>query len=222
MPLIPNSFNGLVSAVRTMAEDDSQEFENFIPTAIFLAEERLVKSIDKEGLKATTTVTATPGNSLLTKPSNYRGVSHEFYFLASGSASYPEKKTVGFVKDYWPVVTSTGKPKYYTDANNDSWLLAPTPDLAYVFTVTYTKQVDHLSAVQQTNFLTSQCPAALFYGTMAVMSEFMKDYSVREIWESRYQEEIMTLNNEARRERRDGNAVPSNPTGGQNTINGGV
>jgi hypothetical protein len=78
MPLLPTNFDGLVSAVRALAEDDSQEFLDYIPTAIYMAEERLMKELDTEGLLAQTTVTAVSGSALLSKPEGYR-ITHDIY-----------------------------------------------------------------------------------------------------------------------------------------------
>lgn len=226
MTLIPNTYNGLVSAIKALAEDDSQEFTNYIPTAIFLAEENLLKKVDTEGLTFTASVTATPGDNTLTKPSGHRFNKDMVFQTSAGTFEQPTMVPNDYARDYWPAgKTSTdtypfGKPKYYANEDQDTWLLAPTPASAYVFTAQYTKQLEHVSAGNQTNYYTDYCPDALFYGTMVGMSEYMKDYSTLGVWQQRYTDAVQTLNNEGRRQRRDDGEPPRNPQGGQNTLTG--
>jgi hypothetical protein len=220
MPLIPDSYDGLVSAVKALAEDDSVEFENYIPTAIFLAEERLIKELDTQGVKTTTSVVGTGGNRFLTKPASYRFGYDVSFRTSSGNYSVLTKKTDDFIKDYWPIFTSTGRPKYYGDVDATSWLIGPTPASAYNYTILYTGQIAHLSAAGQTNYFTNFCADALFYGTMSGISEFMKDYTTQQVWEQKYGTAVQTLNNEGRRSRRDDGVAPNSTKPGQNTLRG--
>lgn len=205
MSLIPNNYDSIVSAIKALAEDDSTEFENYIPTAIFLAEERLVKEVDLEGLSFIASVTASACTQLLAKPSGYR-LGHNLYFQTSSSTKVLEKQTESFILDYWPNQNNTGVPKYYADRNSFQWWLAPTPASAYVFSTTYTKKPEKLTTNISTNFFTENAPDALYYATMSNMAEFMKDYGTRQVWESKYEMARDGLLNQARRERRDENS----------------
>jgi hypothetical protein len=154
--MIPNTYNGLLEAIAALAEDDSQEFSNYIPTAIYLAEENLLKKMDAQWLTATASVVATQGVNTLTKPSGFLVLKDIHYKTSGNSLIQPTMKTNGFVRDYWPVLTSSssypnGQPKYFANETDTSWLLAPTPASAYTFTVLYEKQLTHLSALNQTN-----------------------------------------------------------------------
>jgi hypothetical protein len=106
MSLIPNTYSGLVSAIRALAEDDSTEFFNYIDVAIHLAQERLVKEIDVEGLHQTASASATTGVNTITKPSGYR-LGFDLSYNTSSGRKFVTKKTDDFVKDYWPVAAST-------------------------------------------------------------------------------------------------------------------
>ena len=226
MSLIPSTYNGLVSAVKALAEDDSTEFAAYIPTAIFLTEEKLIKDLDTESLITTTSVTGVAGSNLLTKPTGTRFTREISFRTSSGTKEHLTLKTNDYLRDYWPAITSTstypnGQPEYYANEDGDSWLLAPTPASAYNYTVQTTQQLTHISAANQTNYFTDFCSDALYYGTMMGMAEFMKDYSTRDLWKSNYVEAIQTLNNQGRRERRDDSTHPNNPQGGPNTLTGG-
>jgi hypothetical protein len=223
MSLIPNTYDGLVSAIRALAEDDGTEFEDYVPTAVSLAEERLLKDLDTQGLKVSAVTTATQGSQILAKPSGYR-FGHSLYFVNTSSSEIvaPGLKTDTFVRDYWPNTATEDVPKYYADLNNTEWVLAPTPDDNYVFTVQYVKSIDALGSANQTNYYTDFCSDALYYATMSFMADFMKDYQTIKVWENRYSLAIQSKNNEGRRSRRSDGTIPRNPEGGINTVTGGV
>lgn len=225
MSLIPSTYNGLVSAIKALAEDDSQEFEAYIPTAIHLAEQRLIKEIDTEGLHFTASVTATAGNPLVSKPSGYR-LGYSLSYNTSVGREFVFKKTDDFIKDYWPQgSTSTsafpfGQPKYYADRNNTQFIVGPTPVSGYVFEVEYLKEVSALSSTVSSNYFTEFASDALYYATMSNMAEFMKDYQIQPVWESKYDRAMQGINNQGRRERRDDGTPPSNPDVNRNTLRG--
>lgn len=220
MSLIPTTYNGLVSAVRAIAADNSQEFLTYIPTAIYLAEERLMKELDTQGIETVVTVNSTSGNPYLVKPSGFRVVQETYLVTASG-VSQPTMKTVSFIKDYWPTASETGTPKYIGSWSEDEWIVAPTPDQNYKFIFNCVKDLDHLTETSQTNYFSARCPDALFYATMSHMAEFMKDYAVRDtVWEPKLARAMEGLNNQARRARRSSSDIPQNPT--DNTLTGTV
>lgn len=225
MSLIPNTFNGLVSAVKALAEDDSTEFEAYIPTAIFIAEENLSRVVDTDGFKTSAVVTATPGNNLISKPANHKFNRNMWFSTSARQVNTVDIKNSDYIQDYWPVGTVStssypyGQPKYYGNYDKDNWIIAPTPVSAYPFSVKYDAQVTHLSAANQTNYYTSVTPEALLYGTMVGMAEFMKDYGTLAHWQTRYVAAVEAVGNEGRRNRRDNGSTPNNPESGQNTLN---
>jgi hypothetical protein len=219
MSLIPDTYDGLVSAIKALAEDDSIEFAAYIPVAIHLAEERLVKEIDTEGLHFTDTISTSAGDPVLAKPSGYR-LGYDLSFTTSGGIQMMEKRTDDFLKDYWPVTTSVGIPKYYADKSNTEFMVAPAPASAYDFELNYTGNVSSLSNSVQSNYYTEFASDALFYGTMSNMSEFMKDYQIQSVWESKYDRAMQGINNQGRRGRREDGTAPSNPTPSLNTLRG--
>ncbi len=225
MSIIPNTYNGIVSAVIALAEDDSVEFENYLPAAIFLAEERLIKELDVEGLKSLDYTTTSVGNRIVAKPSGYR-FGHNFSCITSAGTKTLTKKSFDFIKDYWPFGNTSsssypyGQPKYYSDNDNSGFIVAPTPSSAYIVEIQYVKQVSALSSSIQTNYFTEFAPDALFYGTMSNMAEFMKDYQIQTVWEAKYERAMQNINNQGRRERRDDATVPNNTKINKNTLRG--
>jgi hypothetical protein len=226
MSLIPNTFNGLVSAVKALTEDDSLEFENYIPTAIFLAEQNLSRVIDGNAFTSTVSIVGSAGQNTITKPTNYIAPRKLKYKASGGTFKFPSFRTNDYIEDYWAAgETSTsmypfGEPKYYGDNNLNSFILAPTPSSAFTYSLEYNHGVTHLSAGNQTNYFTNNIPDALFYGTIIGMAQFMKDYQTIAIWEKLYVTAIELFNNDVRRGRRDDNKYPRTKTQGENTLTG--
>lgn len=221
---IPNTYTGLLSAIQDLAEDDSLEFAAYIPTAIYLAEENLIKKLDKEDLVVETSILGSAGQRHVSAPTNIRFTNDLWFRTSAGSVRFPDLKTNDYLRDYWPTLTSTsaypnGTPKYYA-LEGGKYIFAPIPASAYNYTVRGVEQVDHLSATNQTNYFTDFCADALFYGTMVGMAEFMKDYETLQVWQQRYIDAVESINNEGRRERRDDSTTPRNPEGGENTLKG--
>jgi hypothetical protein len=216
---IPNSYNNIILAVQELAEDDSLEFQNYIPTAIFVAEQRLRKDLDNIFLTRNVVVNGTAGNAFVQKPSNFLVVLDLVY--ENDGTVYPlDRKSKSYIRDYWPVSASTGDPKYYADYDTSNFIVAPTPVSAVDFILNYQAYPNPLNSLNQTNEFTTYAPAALFYAVMSAMSEFMKDYQTQQIWEAKYSIEIATLQNQARRERRAEGFPQTNPVPQLNTLKG--
>lgn len=217
---IVSNYPTLVSAVVNATEDDSAEFRAFIPTAIGLAEDRMARELDAQLLIVTATVSATQGTRLVNKPSGYR-MGHEVLFTTSGgSQKNLRKRTRGYLNVYWPTFTNTAEPVYYADMDASTIALAPTPDFDAQVIFTYEKKPDYLTAANSVNLFTEFFPNALYYGTMAEMAKFAKQWDQVQLWDANFMEAMQAANNEGRRARRDGNEPLTNPENVENTFNG--
>ena len=203
----------LVAAVQAVAEDDSAEFLAYIPTAIGLTEQKLTKSIDSLGLEFTTTVVCTANSTTAARPSDVHVPKVLSYVdTSSGETILLQQRTKSYIKDYWPISTSVGSPKYYANEGYDNFLIAPTPSVTTSIEVTYQGKPAALTSAAPTNIFTTICPEALFHGTMAEQSKFMKNYSVVPMWEAAMLEDMKSLVNESRRARRDESDTPTHPS----------
>jgi hypothetical protein len=213
------TYSSLVLAIQETAENTGSEFVDSIPNFISRTEKRLTRDIDLQGLTkfATTNfVTATP---IYQKPTNALIVKN-LTITSGGSRINLVMKTKEYLNDYWPDRTSVGEPRYYANYGTEL-LVAPAPASAYPAEISYVVEPTALaSSTQEENYFTQYCSNALFYGSMVEAALFMKNPTAANIWESFYGREIVALNNEARRSRRDSMAMPASPAGGPNTLTG--
>lgn len=184
---LPNNYTNIIAAVQELAEDDDTEFVAYIPTAIFLAEERLFKDLNLRRKKELASVSLAAESNTVTKPTGYRYGYSVVAEDASGNKILLKKCTEDFLDDFWPNEADLGTPKYYTDDDEDNFRVAPTPETAYTIKITYNKKPTALSTSNLTNYYTEYYPDALFYAVMSAMAEYMKDYSVRQVWEDKVQ-----------------------------------
>ena len=213
------TYSSLVLAIQETAENTGSEFVDSIPNFISRTEKRLTRDIGLQGLTkfATTNfVTATP---IYQKPTNALIVKN-LTITSGGSRINLVMKTKEYLNDYWPDRTSVGEPRYYANYGTEL-LVAPAPASAYPAEISYVVEPTALaSSTQEENYFTQYCSNALFYGSMVEAALFMKNPTAANIWESFYGREIVALNNEARRSRRDSMAMPASPAGGPNTLTG--
>lgn len=197
----PTSYTLLVEAIQDMAEDDSTEFNDFIPKAVNMAEDRLFRELNIN-YSTDGTVSTVIGSPSITKPTDLRETEGMF-IVVSGNKTPLIKRSSEFLMDYWPSDSVRDTPKYYSDNDLTTWRIAPTPDAAYSITVNYTAKPAYLSSSNTTNVYTDKYPDMLFYASMVNMCEFMKDTERKQEWTARLQESTSTVNFEGTKNRKE-------------------
>ena len=213
------SYTYLVNDIIEAAENDGSEFVTAISKMVNRVEERLTKALDDYGLVTTTTVTLSAGKNELTLPSGTRYV-RNLRIEDSGTKINLLQRTDEFIYDYWPVSASTGTPKYYAKKTNTNVIVAPTASATYSGELVYVARPTTLTSATPNNYFSDFCYDALFYGCMVEAGDFMKNYTVSNYYEQRYQNAVELLRNQSRRTRRDDMQAPAYNFG-DNTINGG-
>jgi hypothetical protein len=216
-----NSYNALVSSVTEAAEDNSQEFLDYIPKAIELAQMRLQDELDLDSINTPVEVTCTPSVRLVLKPQGYRFVNNIFVVTSGGNEEPLKKVSTDYLRDYAPNQNVTGQPQYYsTDYSVDYFMLAPTPASAYVLRADIRVDTSYISAGNQQNIFTNNCANALFFATMKEQASFMKNPEMLQEYEQKYLNSIQGINNRGRRDRRQDGGTASTTESGKNTLLG--
>lgn len=211
------NYTYLVNDIINASENDGTEFINYIPNMVNRAEERLTRDLDDYGLVTYTSVAVSSGNNLVTLPSGTR-ILKNLNITVSGTRINLLQRTDEYVRDYWPVSASTGTPQYYARRNNTTLLLAPTPVSTVDGEVVHISRPTTLTSTTNTNYFTDFCYDALFNASMVEAMVFQKDYQTASLFEQRYKEAVSTLQNQARRTRRDDMQTPASPAGADNPV----
>lgn len=217
------TYNTLVSATMAASEDDSSEFLAYIPTAIDLAEQRMCREMDSYGLTSVVSAAMTSADPYVTKPSGTFIIKSLGFRKSDGSQLDLLLRTDEFLRDYWPISTSVGVPKYYGwyGQGGTRLRIAPTPNSSYNVEWTTVVRPTPLTSATQTNWFTENASDALFYASMCEMMKFAKNPTAIQIWDANYQTAVGAIQNEARRTRRDDQTPNTSPAGGDDTLTGG-
>lgn len=204
------NYTELVSLVREQIEDDSTEFGTYLPRAINLVEDRLFRDLDLFLLRELEDLSTTSGVATLTLPTGFE-FGDNIVFFTDNVMSNVRKKTLDYIKDYWPNKTLTGSPKYYAISGETQIYLAPTPDAVYTTEVSFTKRPSVLASGNLTNYYTDNAWSALVEGTLEEMCKFIKDYSVAQNHRQAYMEEVVKHNELVKTKRLESGMILGNP-----------
>ena len=177
----------LVTQIKEYTETDS----NVLTTTIvndFIehAELRIFREIDLDVYKKNATATLTASTPFVTMPgvipTDFEFVRYVAIYSSSGSLGgltnnervILQKKDASFLSEYWPNRTSTGVPKYYANYDEDSLILAPTPNAAYTMDLEYNAQPTGLSSSNTTTWVSNNAPMLLLYACLIEAFKFLK------------------------------------------------
>ena len=117
--------------------------ENSIPAATLAmlvrqAEQKIYNTVQFASLRKNVTGSMSANNKYLSAPNDFLSVYSLAVVKANGEYLYLLNKDVNFIREAYPSPTSTGLPKHYaifgptfSDTNELSFILGPTPDAAY-------------------------------------------------------------------------------------------
>ena len=137
----------LYQAIQDYAESSEQLFVDNISTFVRQAEQRVYNTVQIPALRKNVTGTLTAGNQYLSAPSDYLSTYSLAVIDGNNNYVYLLNKDVNFLREAYPSVVYTSPayqgtpeavPKYYAlfgsqynNANELSFILAPTPDDSY-------------------------------------------------------------------------------------------
>jgi len=218
MPTITD-YNSLVANLQELTEDDGQEFLDYIPTAIQLAEERLIKENDFPELESDTSRTITTASPDPQLPDSWAYINYVYITLPDGKRKILTRKQDDYLIDYWPDPAIQDEPKYYAlDGNTNRLLVIPPADQTYSMTIRSVNKPQKLSTGSPVNYFVTDCPELLLQACMVECAKFLKMWGQVDIWETQYTRTRAGWNSQAQRQRRDDGETPHNPDGGQNTF----
>lgn len=167
------TYNELVDNIRAFTEIDANAMSNAnINTFILMTENRILRDIDLDVFKLEASANLSQGNKFLTAPSDI--LTHRYMMIQSTENIFLEFRDTSFMKEYWPDGTDTGKPKYYSVWDQNTFYIAPTPDQNYYVELGYIYKPAQLSSTNQTTWVSINAPEALLYGCLAQAYSFTK------------------------------------------------
>lgn len=183
-------YSSLYTTIQDWAWDESVELSGNIPLVIQLAELRLRRELPPIAYDVVTSGTfsgVSGAQAVLSLPAD-RTADRYFTVTISGTPQPPlEHKTLTYLKEYWPVISTTGTPRYYAQQGPGSLRIAPTPSSGITYEWGYRAQLAPLSGTNTTNWLTSNAADALLQACLVEAARYKADDAMVTRFDTAYQ-----------------------------------
>lgn len=187
MPAPTMTYESLVGDIKKYSErPDDEELAEQIPSLVLLAENECATDLRVLGSELVAESTLTLGEPVVEKPAYWRRTTSVTIDVPVAGRVTLEKRTYEFLRNFWPVQSQTGVPRFYAEYDFNNFILAPTPDAAYAFEMVYFARLDPLSAENQSNWFTSNAPQILLYSSMYQTSLYLKNFDKAREWKDHY------------------------------------
>ena len=185
----------LKTAIQDYMDNDETTFANNLDNFIKATEEDILKNVELNFYRKNVTGTATSGSAYLGMPTDFLA---PFSLAVISSSVYYYLLLIhpSFIRDYTPNASTTGQPKYYGEFDNDTFILAPTPDDNYSFELHYFYRPTSLTAGASdgTTYLSTNMPNVMLAGSLLQAAIFMKlDAAETGTYKQNYEQDIMQL-----------------------------
>jgi hypothetical protein len=190
------TFTTLKTAIQDYTDNTESTFVSQLSRFIINAEERILKECQLDDFRKNVTGSATQSNKFLTKPTDFLAP-FSLSVVNSSSNEFLEYKHITFLQDYTPDPTTTGVPKYYGDWDEDTFLLAPTPNANFTAELHYFYRPQSITASSDgTSWLGTNAELAMLYGALVEAYTFMKgEQDLLSLYNGRFQESLQWLKN---------------------------
>tara|TARA_R100000664_G_scaffold10461_1_gene17283 strand:+ start:4802 stop:5446 length:645 start_codon:yes stop_codon:yes gene_type:complete len=190
------TFTTLKTAIQDYTQNTETTFVNQLPRFILNAEERILKECQLDVFRKNVQGSATSGNQYLSKPTDFLA-QNSLSVINSSSKEFLLYKNVTALQDFTPNPATTGTPRFYADWDNDTFLLAPTPDSNYTMELHYFYRPTSITASGDgTSYLGDNAELALLYGSLVEAYTFMKgEADLLQLYNARFQESLQWLKN---------------------------
>ena len=159
------------------------------------AEQKIYNTVQIPALRRNSTGALTSGNSYLAVPSDFLYTYSLAVVDGAGSYTFLLNKDVNFLREAYPTPTATGLPKHYAYFDEDSFLLGPTPDAAYVVELHYGHYPESI-VTAGTTWLGDEFDSALLNGALIEAIRFMKgEQDIVAMYDKLYLQAIALLKN---------------------------
>ena len=188
------TFATLKTAIQDYTDNSETTFDNNLTRFILNTEERILKECQLDVFRRNSQGTTSTSTKFLSKPSDFLAP-FSLSVVNDSSNEFLLYKHVTFLQDFTPNPATTGVPEYYGDWNDETFLLAPTPNDAFTMELHYFFRPDSITATEDgTTWLGDNAELALLYGSLVEAYTFMKgEPDLLTFYNNRYFESLQGL-----------------------------
>ena len=184
------TYSELVTKIRDYTEVDSNVFTSTIINGfIENAEFRILRDVDSDNNRKYATASVVVTQKYFTVPDNCL-IIRSVQIIVNGETKFLDIRDVTFVNEY-NSESLQGAPKYYANWDENTVIVAPTPDQAYNVQANYILKPTGLSATTANTYLSQQFPNGLLYACLVEAYGFLKGPNdMLQYYENRYKQAI--------------------------------
>jgi len=201
------NYTELLSNVRNYTEVESDVLTDAILNVFIInTENKVQKQLDLDAFRKFATSSFTIGSPFITLPDDFdleRGV--QIVDNTTKDRIWAEQRDTTFIDEYnVDRINNTGKPIYYANWDQNTFIFAPTPNATYTVELWYNKIPDRLSSSNTTTWLSTNAPEILIYGVVAEAFSYLKNPTFVQLYDQKYSQAVQGLSvTQMGRKRRD-------------------
>ena len=180
----------LVQKIRDYCEVDSNVFTSTIINGFISdAEFRILRDVDSDNNRKYATATLISGQRFIDVPTGTL-VIQGAQIIDGSNREYMEVRDPSFMSEY-NSSGATGEPKYYAMWDEDTIVLAPTPDQTYTIQINYILKPTGLSSSTSTTYLSERFPNGLLYACLIEAFAYLKGPNdLLQLYEQKYKQAL--------------------------------
>ena len=189
------TFTTLKSAIQDYTQNTETSFVSNLPTFIVQAEDRIIKSVELPNFRKNVTGTFTASNQYLSTPSDYLYPYSLAVLDSDSNYSYLLNTDVSFMREAYPLASTTGTPKHYAQFDDNTFIVGPTPNSNFTTELHYFYVPQSITVSSDgTTWLGTNAPEVLLYASLLEAYTFMKgEPDLMMNYEKRFQEALQRL-----------------------------
>ena len=189
------TYTTLKSAIQDYTQNTETSFVSNLPTFIVQAEDRIIKSVELPNFRKNVTGTFTASNQYLATPSDYLYPYSLAVLDSDSNYSYLLNTDVSFMREAYPLASTTGTPKHYAQFDDNTYIVGPTPNANFTTELHYFYVPQSITVASDgTTWLGTNAPEVLLYASLLEAYTFMKgEPDLMMNYEKRFQEALQRL-----------------------------
>lgn len=195
------NYTQLTAAIKGYAENDfpntvgSFTSADQIATFVRIAEQRIYNMVQLPAIRKNVTGNTTSGIKYLACPTDWLATFSLAVIDSNNEYTYLLNKDVNFIRESYPDTDAAfyGKPEYYAQFDQNTFILGPTPDQNYAVELHYFYYPQSI-VTAGTSWLGDNFDSVLLYGALLEAAAFMKsEADVVTFYKQRYDEAMEEL-----------------------------
>ncbi len=187
------NYADLIQSVQDYTQNDEATFVAELPNIVKQVEDRIYHMVQLPALRKTQLGNLTASNRFLSTPTDFISVFSLAVVDASGNYVHLLNKDVNFLREAYPAIATEAEPRYYALWDEDTFVLAPTPDASLSTVLVYFYKPESI-VTASTTWLGDENEAVLLYGCLVEAYTFMKgEQDLIQLYDTKFKEALVKL-----------------------------